>query len=80
MLRQMLIPIVSKLLTFENWRGSNVKLLPLQLFYVQDIPAADEVLILSLFQGSCLIVSERGVIRGVGLGRLKIKTCCVRIE
>lgn len=34
-------------------------------FYVQDIPAADEVLILSLFQGSCLIVSERGVIRGV---------------
>lgn len=49
-------------------------------FYVQDIPAADEVLILSLFQGSCLIVSEREVIRGVGLGRLKIKTCCVRIE
>ena len=34
-------------------------------FYVQDIPAADEVLILSLFQGSCLIVSEREVIRGV---------------
>lgn len=34
-------------------------------FYVQDIPAADEVLILSLFQGSCLIVSEREVIKGV---------------
>lgn len=34
-------------------------------FYVQDIPAADEVLILSLFQESCLIVSEREVIRGV---------------
>jgi len=27
--------------------------------------AADEVLILSLFQGSCLIVSEREVIKGV---------------
>lgn len=43
-------------------------------------PAADEVLIHRVWLVSCLIVSERGVIRGVGLGRLKIKTCCVRIE
>ena len=34
-------------------------------FYVQDIPAADEVLILRVWLVSCPIVSERGVIRGV---------------
>ena len=42
--------------------------------------AADEVLMHRVWLVSCLIVSERGVIRGVGLGRLKIKTCCVHIE
>lgn len=47
-------------------------------------PAADEVLIHKVWLVSCPIVSERGVIRGVGLGRLENKNLlcahCIAVE